>query len=156
MKSRRYALQASSTKVIELTWHHAEPLAQICNVRNLHTCSKPDHMRVPRFQFDPSVSTLTQPKEELAVRPKSLAHLRMQLKAEREAENRNRALKGSGETRGTVAPAASGHLKELTRLMEGARAEAGKNFSQLLQKLENIKQASIVLKVLYTSKRFLF
>lgn len=67
----------------------------------------------------------------------------MQLKTEREAEGKSRRRSGQSSDVWTGAgPAAKSHLKELTRLMEGARTEAGKNFSQLLQKLDNIKQAS--------------
>lgn len=79
----------------------------------------------------------------------------MQLKLEREAESESHP--GGGEETWTGAgPAAKSHLTELTRLMEGARTEAGKNFSQLLQKLDNIKQASFFLFVcsceyMYTS-----
>lgn len=65
----------------------------------------------------------------------------MQLKAEREVEGQSRPAGAVGETWTGAGPAKS-HLKELTRLMEGARTEAGKNTSQLLQKLDNIKQAS--------------
>ncbi|CAM9159942.1 unnamed protein product [Pylaiella littoralis] len=84
---------------------------------------------------------MEQPKEKTATRPKTLAQLRMQLKLEREAESESHP--GGGEETWTGAgPAAKSHLTELTRLMEGARTEAGKNFSQLLQKLDNIKQAS--------------
>lgn len=76
------------------------------------------------------------------LRPKTLAQLRMQLKAEREAEGKVLNAGGQSDDVWTGAgPAAKSHLKELTRLMEGARNEAGKNFSQLLQKLDNIKQA---------------
>lgn len=82
-----------------------------------------------------------QPKEKAPSRPKTLAQLRMQLKAEREVEGQSRPAGAVGETWTGAGPAKS-HLKELTRLMEGARTEAGKNFSQLLQKLDNIKQAS--------------
>lgn len=82
-----------------------------------------------------------QPKEEPPARPKSLAQLRMQLKAEREAEGKSaHSSRGGGDSWASSGPAAKSHLKELTRLMEGARTEAGKNFSELLQKLENIKQ----------------
>lgn len=78
-------------------------------------------------------------------RPKTLAQLRMQLKAEREAEGEMlHSAGGAGDGWTGTGPAAKSHLKELTRLMEGARTEAGKNFSQLLQKLDNIKQARIV------------
>lgn len=65
----------------------------------------------------------------------------MQLKAEREAEGDGGPTRGIGNTWTGAGPATKSHLKELTRLMEGARTEAGKNFSQLLQKLDNIKQA---------------
>lgn len=65
----------------------------------------------------------------------------MQLKAEREAEGQSRQGGAGSETWTGAGPAAKSHLTELTRLMEGARTEAGKNFSQLLQKLDNIKQA---------------
>ncbi|CAN0559175.1 unnamed protein product [Ectocarpus sp. 12 AP-2014] len=82
-----------------------------------------------------------QPKEKAPSRPKTLAQLRMQLKAEREVEGQSRPAGAVGETWTGAGPAKS-HLKELTRLMEGARTEAGKNTSQLLQKLDNIKQAS--------------
>lgn len=82
----------------------------------------------------------SQPKEKTEARPKTLAQLRMQLKLEREAENQSDTGEG-GETWTGAGPAAKSHLTELTRLMEGARSEAGKNFSQLLQKLDNIKQA---------------
>lgn len=64
----------------------------------------------------------------------------MQLKAEREAEGQSRQGEASSETWTGAGPAAKSHLTELTRLMEGARTESGKNFSQLLQKLDNIKQ----------------
>lgn len=65
----------------------------------------------------------------------------MQLKAEREAEGKlTHSARGGGDSWTGSGPAAKSHLKELMRLMEGARTEAGKNFSQLLQKLENIKQ----------------
>lgn len=65
----------------------------------------------------------------------------MQLKLEREAEGKLSQAAGQADEIWTGAgPAAKSHLKELTRLMEGARTEAGKNFSQLLQKLDNIKQ----------------
>lgn len=90
------------------------------------------------------ISFEKQPKEEPVARPSSLAQLRMQLRAEREAEGHNRRpseMSETGETWTGKGPAAKSHLKELTRLMEGARTEAGKNFSQLLQKLDNIKQA---------------
>lgn len=65
----------------------------------------------------------------------------MQLKAEREAEGKLKYPSSVGvDSWAGPGPAAKSHLKELTRLMEGARTEAGKNFSQLLKKLENIKQ----------------
>lgn len=64
----------------------------------------------------------------------------MQMKAEREAEGETRPSGGIGDAWSGPGPAAKSHLKELTRLMEGARTEAGTNFSQLLQKLDNIKQ----------------
>ena len=80
------------------------------------------------------------PKQKTAARPKTLAQLRMQLKAEREAEGQSHQGEAGGETWTGAGPAAKSHLTELTRLMEGARTEAGKNFSQLLQKLDNIKQ----------------
>lgn len=85
---------------------------------------------------------VAQPKEKTAARPKTLAELRMQLKLEREAESQSHP-RGGGESWTGAGPAAKSHLTELTRLMEGARTEAGKNFSQLLQKLDNIKQASV-------------
>ncbi|CAM9962670.1 unnamed protein product [Scytosiphon promiscuus] len=81
-----------------------------------------------------------QPKEKPVSRPKTLAQLRMQLKAEREAEGQSPMGGQRGETWTGGGPAAKSHLKELTRLMDGAKTEAGKNFSQLLQKLDNIKQ----------------
>lgn len=84
---------------------------------------------------------VAQPKEKkTASRPKTLAQLRMQLKAEREAEGQLSLGGHGGETWTGGGPAAKSHLKELTRLMDGAKTEAGKNFSQLLQKLDNIKQ----------------
>lgn len=86
-----------------------------------------------------------QPKEEPAARPTTLAQLRMQLKAEREAEGQIGSVGEAAEAWTGAGPATKSHLKELTRLMEGARTEARKNFSQLLQKLENIKQASATL-----------
>lgn len=64
----------------------------------------------------------------------------MQLKAEREAEGQSPMGGQGSETWTAGGPAAKSHLKELTRLMDGAKTEAGKNFSQLLQKLDNIKQ----------------
>lgn len=77
-------------------------------------------------------------------RPKTLAQLRMQLKAEREEEGKIlHSVGGASDGWTGTGPAANSHLKELTRLMEGARTEAGKNFSQLLQKLDNIKQARV-------------
>lgn len=84
---------------------------------------------------------VAQPKEKTVARPRTLAQLRMQLKAEREAEGQSRRGSAGNETWTGAGPAAKSHLTELTRLMEGARTEAGKNFSQLLQKLDNIKQA---------------
>lgn len=72
----------------------------------------------------------------------------MQLKAEREAEGERGPAGGTGNTWTGTGPAAKSHLKELTRLMEGARTEAGKNFSELLQKLDNIKQARALLSTL--------
>eukprot|EP00903_Cladosiphon_okamuranus_P012285 g11521.t1 len=81
-----------------------------------------------------------QPKEKTAARPKTLAQLRTQLKAEREAEGHSRQGGAQSEAWTGAGPAAKSHLAELARLMEGARTEAGKNFSQLLQKLDNIKQ----------------
>lgn len=90
---------------------------------------------------------MTQPKEDTtsdsinsAARPRTLAQLRMQLKAERKAEGETRPVGSTGDAWSGPGPAAKSHLKELTRLMEGARTEAGTNFSQLLQKLDNIKQ----------------
>ena len=50
------------------------------------------------------------------------------------------------DLRAGAGPAAKSHLKELARLMEGARTEAVKNFSQLLDKLDNIKQVNNKLK----------
>lgn len=91
--------------------------------------------------FAVSLFFVAQPKEKTAARPKTLAQLRMQLKAEREAEGQSHPGGGGGETWTGAGPAAKSHLTELTRLMEGAQTEAGKNFSQLLQKLDNIKQA---------------
>ncbi|CAM9657776.1 unnamed protein product [Discosporangium mesarthrocarpum] len=86
-------------------------------------------------------NTKEKPKVEAEPRPKNLAHLRMQLKAEREAEaKRMKEGGGPGGVRGGAGPAAKSHLKELTRLMEGAQAEAGKNFNHLLRKLDKIKQ----------------
>lgn len=70
------------------------------------------------------------------MRPTTLAELRMQLRAEREAEGQSY----KHDPRTGAGPAAKSHLKELARLMDGARTEAGKNFSQLLVKLDNIKQ----------------
>lgn len=81
-----------------------------------------------------------QPKEEITTARPTLAQLRMQMKAEREAEGETRPSGGIGDAWSGPGPAAKSHLKELTRLMEGARTEAGTNFSQLLQKLDNIKQ----------------
>lgn len=106
-----------------------------------------DEFRFPpppfsRYEYlDPPAPLSPQPKEESVARPKSLAQLRMQLKAEREAEGKLKyPSSGGGNSWAGPGPAAKSHLKELTRLMEGARTEAGKNFSQLLKKLENIKQ----------------
>lgn len=87
------------------------------------------------------VHCVPQPKEDATTaRPKTLAQLRMQLKAEREAEVESRPAGSMSDAWSGPGPAAKSHLKELTRLMEGARTEAGTNFSQLLQKLDNIKQ----------------
>ncbi|CAM9110838.1 unnamed protein product [Choristocarpus tenellus] len=86
-------------------------------------------------------NTKEKPNNVPETRLTSLAQLRMQLKAEREAEDKKlKDERGMGGTRGGSEPAAKSHLKELTRLMEDAKTEAGKNFSQLLRKLEKIKQ----------------